>query len=300
MNEFSVRPKLLMLTGVALALAALHHQAHAEAHTSVVLDNYQYTLTDLAPDDGVAPSVTWGKGVLTQSLGATTSSGVAPGGGPNVTGQNYVKKSYEVPIGTSKSLTYQGFDVSSDAASLKTSVNIPVGGTWGEVNQYDQEFVLGPHTAITFTAAAKVLDSVTVPPDSVVTRPGGYQDNGYFDWAPIQATSAAVLAFDADVSSMVQASPPCWSVVKCDYVVNSLRSYKSTSQGDDKLLSLTLTNDSTSTLSSRLSAAAYSNGYATAPLVMVPELSMPAMMLTGLAGIVVLGRRRRTVAVNLA
>lgn len=290
-----VQRPLMLLAALATASLACH-QAHAEAHSKVSLRNYQYTLTDLDLSDGIDPSIAWGSGVMTQSVIASISNGVDSGGGPNSIGSSSVKKNYEVPLGTPNSLAYQGFAVSSDAGGMSASVDILAGGgTWSLLAMHDQAFVLSPHTAITFTAAADIEHSVVVPPGSVIHGPFGNQ-NGYFDWAPIQVDGKAFLTVGNDASSALGSSPPCWGdgCKSMDYLQDWLRSYETVGQNRDKLLSLTVTNDSTGALSKTLSAVAYTSGYATAPLALVPEPSTWAMMGVGMVGIgVSIGRRRR-------
>jgi hypothetical protein len=63
-----------------------------------------------------------------------------------------------------------------------------------------------------------------------------------------------------------------------------------------KLLSTTFTNDTQGKLGSNLSLETYTSGYATAPLMMVPELAASTQMLLGLAGLcTVLSLRRRAI-----
>ncbi|MDI1259997.1 PEP-CTERM sorting domain-containing protein [Aquabacterium sp.] len=298
MTGMFVQRPLMLLAALATA-SAFCHQAHAEAHSKVSLGNYQYTLTDLDLTDGIDPSIALGPGVMTQSVSASMSNGVGSGGGPNSIASSSVKKTYEVPLGTPKSLAYQGFAVSSDAGSMSASADILAGGgTWSLLAMHEQAFVLSPHTAITFTAAADIEHSVVVPPGSVIYGPYGNQ-NGYFDWAPIQVDGKAFLTVGNDALSALGSSPPCWGdrCQSMDYLQDFMRSYNTGEHVQGKLLSLTVSNDSSGTLSKTLSAVAYTNGYATAPLALVPESSTWAMMGLGLVGIGgAIVRRRQAVS----
>lgn len=286
--------RLLMLATLAAASGACH-QAQAAAHSQVSLSNYQYTLTDLNPADGIDPSVTWNQGVLTLSLGVSISNGVGYGGAPNSIASKTLSKSFDVPLGTAQSVVYQGFAAASDAEGIKVTVDIPVDGAqWSLLAQYDQSFVLGANTAITFTASADMANSVVVPPGSV-DRTQGYDDNGYFDWAPIQASTTALITVGDGPFTDRSGSPPCWgdACASMDYLLSGLRSYQTTDEATDKLLSVTLANNSATTLSKTLSAAGYTYGYATAPLSMVPEPSSAAMVGLGVAGLLACMRGRR-------
>lgn len=296
MNCMFVQRPLMVLAALATASFACQ-QAHAEAHSTVSLGNYHYTLTDLDLNDGIDPSIAWGTGVMTQSVSASISNGVASGGGPNSIGSSSVKKTYEVPLGTPKSLAYQGFSVSSDAGGMSASVDILTGGgQWSLLALHDQAFVLSPRTAITFTAEADIAHSVVVPSGSVIREP--YVQNGYFDWAPIQVDGKAFLTVGNDAASALNSSPPCWGdgCKSMDYLQDFMRSYDTGERVHDKLLSLTVTNDSGSALSKTLSAVAFTNGYATAPLSLVPEPATWAMMGVGMVGLGMSVRRRRRVS----
>lgn len=293
-----IHPRHLAALACLAAASSACHLAHAEAHSSLTLGNYQYTLIDLDPDDGIAPSVTWETGTLMQSLATSTSNGVGVGGGPNVVSHFSSDKSYQVPIGTAKSLSYQGFAVSSGSSGLSTSANIPVGGLWRLLTQYEQGFVLGAKTAISFTALAQSNLGVVVPPWSVTTEPYGYPNNGYFDWAPIQAETMAYIAVDTKLSESLGSSPPCL-FDKCktmDYLIDFMRSYETGSRVKDKQLSLTFSNESAAAESHVVSTVAYIDGYATAPLPMVPEPSTLSMICVGLAGIGLGWKRRQGLA----
>ena len=293
MTRLPAQRSWVMLAALAVASAACQY-AHAEAHAKVSLSNHQYTLTDLDLDDGIDPSVTWSSGVLTQSVWGSTSSGVGYGGAPNSTGSDSILRTYEVPLGTPRSNTYQGFTAASDAEGLKASVDITTGGgSWGVSSQYDQVFMLGANTAITFTATAETQLGVVVPPDSVVQGPYGVQ-NGYFDWAPIQASATALIAV-GDQPASAPGGSPCWgdSCRFMDYSDDWLRSYQTVHQVQGSALSLTFRNESNAALSKTLSTMVYTDGYATAPLTMVPEPSAWAMWGLGLGVLSLTTSRRR-------
>jgi len=282
----------------ALAMASVlsHQAAHGQAYSSATIGHYQYTLTDLDPNDGIAPSVTWGKSLVTQKLSAALSNGVGSGGGPNVTVSSNTGGSNTVAIDTPLSRTFQGFGVSSGTKGLTATASMPLGGSWTLQSAISNDFVLSAKTAITFTAQADVALGVVVPSWSVVQRQNGYLDNGYFDWAPIQVDVVSMLEIGApaDFSS----SPlSCQGCLAFDNVPVFARSYATVDKAASKLLSATFTNATQGKLGSNLALAIYTSGYATAPLMMVPELAASTQMLLGLAGLgaaLRLGRRRVT------
>jgi hypothetical protein len=279
---------------LAMASVWSHQAAHGQAYSSATIGHYQYTLTDLDPNDGIAPSVTWGKSLVTQKLSATVSNGVESGGGPNVVVFSDTGGTNTVAIDTPQSRQFQGYDASSGPKGLSAKANVPVGGNWFLQSSVTNDFVLSAKTAITFTAQADVALGVVVPSWSVVQRPNGYLDNGYFDWAPIQVNVASMLGIgtSADFGS----SPySCQGCLAFDNVPVFARSYATVDKAASKLLSGTFTNDTAGKLGSTLSLATYNAGYATAPLMMVPELAASTQMLLGLAGLgaaVRFGRRR--------
>jgi hypothetical protein len=273
-----------------------HHAAHAQAYSSASIGPYQYTLADLDPNDGIAPSITWGQSQVTQNLTASLSNGIGFGGGPNVTLSSNTGGTTTVPINTPQSNTFAGFDVSSGPNGVISSASVPVGGEWSLRSSVTNGFVLSANTAVTFTATANVSLGVVVPDWSVVQRQGGYMDNGYFDWAPIQVDVQTLLHVGgtADFSSAPPGFQGCLAV---DGIPLYGRSYATVNQANSKLLSATFTNDTQGALSSNLSLETYTEGYATAPLMMVPELAASTQMLLGLAGlgtVLSLRRRRRT------
>jgi hypothetical protein len=281
----------------ALAIAAVlsHQAAHAQAYSSAGIDHYQYTLTDLDPNDGIAPSITWGKSLVTQKLSGSVSDGVGAGGGPNAIASRNTESAVTLAIDTPRSMAFQGFGVSSGPTGLMASASVQAGGTWWLRSSVTNDFVLSSNTAVTFTALANEAYGVVVPEWSVVTRPNGYQDNGYFDWAPIQVSASAMLHIGGTAG--VNSSPlGCTGCLAVDQSALYGRSYASVSDAKSKLLTVTYANNTTSKLASQLSADAITEGYATAPVMMVPELASSAQMLLGLAGlgaVLRFGRRQK-------
>ncbi len=282
----------------ALAMASVlsHQAAHGQAYSSATIGHYQYTLTDLDPNDGIAPSITWGKSLVSQTLNASLSNGVGSGGGPNVTVSSNTGGTNTVAIDTPQSRTFQGFGVSSGPKGVSATASVPIGGSWNLQSSITNDFVLSAKTAVTFTAQADVALGVVVPSWSVVQRPSGYLDNGYFDWAPIQVEVVSVLGIGApaDFSSYPLS---CQGCLAFDNIPLFARSYATVDNAASKLLSATFTNDTQGKLGSNLALATYNSGYATAPLMMVPELAASTQMLLGLVGLgaaLRLGRRRAT------
>jgi hypothetical protein len=279
----------------ALTTLLSHSLAHASASASASIGPVQYTLTDLNPDDGIAPSITWGVTQLTQSMSVSPSDGVDDGGGPNAI--DHFERSVTSSTAHSLStLNYQGFSMAAKADGSSTYAWIPLGAVWGQTNVLSKDFVLSANTAITFKAQASTSLEVVVPPGSVVVTPSGYVSNGYFDWAPMQARSLASLYLGTGaLASLSSTSPSCSTgCLANDSAFSYLRSYATDSRSQSRLLSVTFTNSTQGELGSTLSSITVSDGYATAPLALaVPELSSMAQMSMGLTGLVGLLAMRR-------
>lgn len=281
MNSSASRYALLPL---ALAAALSHQTVLAEAYSAATIGRLQYTLTDLDTNDGIAPSLTWGlQGTYSQQQSVTLSDGVGYGGGPNTIASQQDSRSYSSSITTPLSFNYQGYSVSSSIDGLSASASVQKGGTWTETVTFNNSFVLSANTAVTFSAQASTALSVVVPDGSVILRePYNYLDNGYFDWAPIQAQASATLFFSSP-------SEPSTGDLR-----DGLRTYATTDDRLAQLLSATFSNTTQGSLSNSLTAQVHIDGYATAPLAMVPELSSSAQMALGLAGLgALMGLRRR-------
>jgi hypothetical protein len=76
---------------------------------------------------------------------------------------------------------------------VSARADVAPGGVWLEAGSFNSSFVLSANTAVTFSAPATVGNSVAVPEWSVIREPGQSPQNGYFDWAPIQAQAQAFL-----------------------------------------------------------------------------------------------------------
>lgn len=292
MNTFS-RSGRCGLASLTLILGLCHAQAHAQALGTATIGAYQYTLIDLAPDDGIAPSITWGAGQVVQSLGGTLSTGVASGGEPNVVASQNLTQTIALPLGGTPALNYAGYSVSSSQAGSQVTADVSVGGQWSLSAVLTQGFTLSANTAVTFTALAQTSLGVTVPDGSVVTTPYGYQDNGYFDWAPLQASTNAILFVGSTPAYWNQATGCTSGCLGADSLTTWLRTYSTTSQPQEKLLEVTFTNDTGNAVSSQIGTVAYTGGYATAPISMVPEPMTSAQMLVGLVGLGLMRRVRR-------
>ncbi|HIV71767.1 MAG TPA: PEP-CTERM sorting domain-containing protein [Candidatus Aquabacterium excrementipullorum] len=278
------------LAYAALILSLCQSPAHAEALATSTIGAYQYNLIDLDPDDGIEAAITWGNGQVSQSLVGTLSTGVGNGGGPNMVDSKTLSQTSTLPLSGTPSLNYAGYSVSSGSSGSSTTASITTGGQWSLSAILTQGFTLSANTAVTFTALAKSSLGVTVPAGSVVTTPWGSQDNGYFDWAPLQADTKAIL--------FIGQLPEYWWNLSADCagpcVASSwLRSYATTTESEEKLLQVTLTNATGNAVSSQIGTLAYTGGYAAAPISMVPEPSMSALMLMGLGGLGLMLRRAR-------
>lgn len=271
---------------LALVAALSQQTAQASASSSATVGRLQYTLTDLDPNDSITSTLTWGAGTYTHTHDVSTSDGasgrVLYPGGPNTVesskGSNSYSSLFELPQTTSN----LGYTLVTGADGLRATADLPKGGVWQESASFNGSFVLSANTAVTFSVLASVANSVVVPDWSVIRQPGQYPQNGYFDWAPIQADARAYLYVGGTVDSST------------GFLGNSLRTYDTTDTGKTQRLTATFSNASLGNLGSTLTTKVVLDGYATAPLTMVPELSSAAQMLLGLAGLgAVAGLRHR-------
>jgi hypothetical protein len=251
------------------------------------VNNFQYTLTDLDPNDGVAPAVTWGSGTSSSSIDVSAQTGTEPYPDATLVAPTYTSLFKDTntaigPLGTSTALASNGHAASTGAQGLTVSQSVPLGALWRDVASFNSGFTLSPNTAITFSAQAQGTLSVNVPPSALlIIEPNGYRNNGYMDWAYTQAYGGVGIRINnkgnviGDTTNM--------------YL--GLRSNVTSSVSDSKLISATFSNATGSDLSATVSLSASLDGYTVAS---IPEASTWAQMTLGLIGLgAVISRRRR-------
>jgi hypothetical protein len=271
--------------------------AHAEAQGSVQFGNFQFTLTDLNPQDGIAPSITFGDGLLQQAMRASLSDGVGWGGAPNSLSPVSKSQSAKVTLGSGvqQSLTTPGYSVSFGSEGQTTEFHLQQGGGFNLSSDFSLPFQLSAGTALTVTATATAQLAVDVPAWSVDRTT--YPRNGYFDWAPMQAEGSTVLYVgQLDLGSLPVTTSSCYKGCEvADDLTLFTRTYDTTSVSKTKTLSISFANATDVAISQKLGLHVSMDGYATAPLpiVAVPEASSSLMMLLGLGGVMAVARRQR-------
>jgi hypothetical protein len=275
----------------AITLAWGHSLVHASANASASIGKVQYTLTDLDPNDGVAPSITWGASQLTEFNSAMPSDGRSTYGGLNVL-DTYSDSISSANPTSNASLKYQGFSTSGGPDGVSAAAVVPVGAQWYQKVVFSKDFSLSANTAVTFTAEATTTQGVDVVPGSML-GPGG---TSYFDYAALQSEAIAMLYVGGDLPSF--SSPPaCYALDGCvaqDFVYKFLRVNASDMRSQNRLLGVTFSNSTQSPLGSTLSSYVKGSGYATAPLsfpASIPEPSTIAQLSLGLLGLIALRRR---------
>jgi hypothetical protein len=283
----------LAMAGLCCVLA---QSAHAEAQGSVQFGNFQFTLTDLNPNDGIAPSITFGDGVLRQMMDADLSDGLGWGGAPNTLSPVSKSQSVTVKSGSvaSQTLSTPDYGVSFGGEGQAAGFHLQQGGVFNLDSDYALPFQLSAGTALTVTASASGQLAVDVPAWSVDRTT--YPRNGYFDWAPLQVTGSAVLYVgQLDLGGLPVTSFSCRKGCQVsDDLVLGTRTYDTTSISKTKTLSINFANATDAPVSPSLGLHVSLDGYATAPLpiVSVPEASSALMMLLGLGGVMAIGRGR--------
>lgn len=138
-----------ILAAVAAGGAA---PARAEATANVSLDNFRYRLVDLAPDDGIAPSISltsyyaYADGTLYDLEGAVTGT---------ATINSFGSAGYDTATGSGH------FNVQYSATSMQLDT---LSGTASAQSSHTLLFTLSPHTEVVFDIGATL--SAAAGPDS--------------------------------------------------------------------------------------------------------------------------------------
>jgi hypothetical protein len=139
--------------------------ARAQLHFAASAGNLQYTLTDLAPDDGIAPSVTFAgpaQAYLSGALERNVPIAVSGWADHRVT-TNEAVLTEDWDAGAHAGVGYDGQSVVV-ASSLDPTT---FGLTTNLLAQSQQAFTLAPHTRITFTVDAAIDLTLGMDPAKV-------------------------------------------------------------------------------------------------------------------------------------
>jgi hypothetical protein len=263
-----------------LAAAAFTPAAFGQsANSTVTFTNFHYTLTDLTPDDGLAPSATFTFKNTLFVRGSDVSTNQQASSTNDVATRNVAMSApgYNVSASTTAGTGQQhlnGASASASGSAIVTGKETPSSDGkqfntyYSSAVIYDGTFILAPGTKITFYADVHAFASS----DNGTTKDFNYaQATGWMDGY------AGGYAYDS-----LQANAQHMN----DFGLKT----------DDKTetLEISFTNYDFAPLSGRLSVQAYANGTATntdTPLP-VPEPSTYAMFLAGL-GLIGVARRRR-------
>ncbi|HEX5372417.1 MAG TPA: hypothetical protein VFW84_06750 [Aquabacterium sp.] len=257
--------------------------AQADSHVSIT--HIQYTLTDLDPLDNIAPTLTWGEASSSSLLGETIQTGTdgqrwaTPIFSESISLQNTLSG----PLGTSTGVSAPGYQASTGPEGAFVSASAPMGAEWGAMAGFKGAFTLSANTAVTFSAQSQGAIAVTVPSDAPLeSTPWGYEDNGYMDWTYILAFASASIDLNSQGRSVGE---------NTSSLNIYLRSNRTASISDDRLISNTWANRSGESLVGVVAINANANGYTVAPR--VPEASTWAQMGLGLVGMALLVSHRQ-------
>lgn len=272
-----------------LALAATA-DAQVTAHASV--NKIQFTVTDLRPDDNIAPGFYWAPDPADGPWSASRLSE----GHYNIIWLNADNTIYKAewmsnfsPVGK-PFVKEGGFDTwantpsaraSSSSETVQADLDLQVGGRVSANTFISSNFVLTPHTSLTLTALGEVSAQGAIPAGAL--RPHGVS---YFT-----VDSYAGIA----LSDLNDGFTP-WQTANDDIAqhLDEQGLGAPLSQSTTRALTATYVNDSDHDLSGAMLVNAYvKTDYLNGILLPVPEPSDAALMLLGLAGMAGLMARRK-------
>lgn len=149
----------------AAALLAAPSVASAGVTGQVTLNNVSYTLTDLDPNDGVTPSITF---LPTSQSGAIVLQ-YSPGNASHTPGGDGSSDGYQAP-GMSVGGSFSGLgSLTSASLTAFAGADQAVGQrvtAWASTNSGWFDFVLSPHTALSISADVQFSGQVTAGGDA--------------------------------------------------------------------------------------------------------------------------------------
>lgn len=287
MNKFATS----MVLTAALASPLL---AHAQVRAEGGLTNFSYTLIDLLPDDGIAPSLT-----IVQSSafpGGSSASGYAS---QNATFEPWFTDSRSqlttpynrdlaVNIGTragTASASATGADFQSlqfHAAAATTSIAAASRAANGSTSFSFNEFVLSPGTQVSFFVDFNASTSTTLPAGSV------FQEYAR-TYASFSLDATAQDGWNKYVSNFIEVVAANGAYPNAPPATASASERVSLTLGNNSLFSSNLK------LGISLSSTVNVNDASPVPPSPVPEPATTAMLLAGLALVAGAARRLRKI-----
>jgi hypothetical protein len=267
-------PSLVALLAAAAFTPAAFGQS---ANSTVTFTNFHYTLTDLTPDDGLAPSATFTFKNTLFVRGSDLSTNRQALSNNDVATRNVAMSAagYNVSASTTAGTGQQhlnGASASASGSAIVTGKETPssdgkqYSNYFSNAFIYDGTFTLAPGTKITFYANVHAFASS----DNGTTKDFNYaQATGWMDGY------AGGYAYDS-----VQAN------------AQHMNDFGLKTEDKTETLEISFTNYDFTPLSGRLSVQAYANGTATNTIPAIPEPSTYAMLLAGL-GLIGFAKRRR-------
>ncbi|RSZ55919.1 PEP-CTERM sorting domain-containing protein [Massilia atriviolacea] len=287
MNKFATS----VVMAAALASPLL---AHAQIRAEGSVTNFSYTLIDLLPDDGIAPSLTIA--YRSNYPGASTASGEVS---QNSTFEPWFTDSrsqFTTPfnrdvaasIGTragTASASTTGADFQSlqlHAAASTTSIAAASRAANGSASSTITEFVLSPGTQVSFFADFNAGTSTTLPAGNVLRE---YART----YASFSLNADAQDGWNGFTSTFSEAVASNWAFPNSPAATDSVSERLSLTLGNTSLFSSTLT------LGISLSSTVQVYDASPVPPSPVPEPATTAMLLAGLTLVAGAARRRRKV-----
>lgn len=162
----------LLKSLAAVALLGYSMAAHASSSGMITVGKFSYTLVDLHPNDGIAPSLQF-----LQEYGGWSSASVAgyydsAHGWDFIhdgsAGTNTLGVSHTDPVNGIEIKSYVGHRQQPDTHFLQLVARTPQDGTWGylegNASSGNLNFVLSPGTAVTFSVPIRTSVTITEAP----------------------------------------------------------------------------------------------------------------------------------------
>jgi hypothetical protein len=206
---------------VALSLIAMAPAAWAQSSLSANVTGMRYTLIDLNPDDGIAPTLTWNGPVAT----SITSVGYHP---LSSMGQTFIvgggAQNNTTAFGASTSASNAWSQASTGNNALSASLNVDAGYKARASASQTGTFTLSAFTAVTFELDYALNGTIQLPDNAKPSTWGwAWFDYRYYDgeanvrlsrWDPSNSVTSATtgdgISFFSGTWDMSQ-TPPVYS-----------------------------------------------------------------------------------------
>jgi len=206
---------------VALSLIAMAPTAWAQSSLSANVTGMRYTLIDLNPDDGIAPTLTWNGTVATSnsSIGYHPLSNM---GQINIVGGG--SQTNTAAFGASTSVSNAWSQASTGNNALSASLNVDAGYKARASASQTGTFTLSAFTAVTFELDYALNGTIQLPDNAVPSTYGwAWFDYRYYQgsanvrlsrWDPSNSVTSATtgdgISFFSGTWDMSQ-TPPVYS-----------------------------------------------------------------------------------------